>query len=97
MKKNPLTNKILMNRLNPFDKVRRANEQKQMVDRQKAKVASAKKDRKASKKAQALRRKPFNAVWAGMEESFKTAEVEWQRIGADANEKEASSSEDEDN
>lgn len=97
IKKNPLTNKILMNRLNPFDKVRRANEQKQMADRQKAKVASAKKDRKASKKAQALRRKPFNAVWAGMEESFKTAEVEWQRIGADANEKEASSSEDEDN
>ena len=95
-KKNPLTNKILMNRLNPFDKVRRANEQKQMADRQKAKIASLKKDRKVSKKAQALRRKSFNGIWNGMEESFKTAEVEWIRIGADAAEKEASSSEEED-
>lgn len=92
-KKNPLTNRVLMNRLNPFDKVRRANEQKAQEDRHKARVANAKKDRKATKKAKALRRKAFNKIWAGMEESQAKAEVEFQKIGADV---ESEEEEDED-
>lgn len=80
-KKNPLTNRVLMNRLNPFDKVRRETEQKQLAERAKARVANQKKDRKAAKKAKATRRGVFNKVWAGMAESFEKAEVEWQRIG----------------
>jgi large subunit ribosomal protein L4e len=80
-KKNPLQNRALMNRLNPFDKVRRATEQKQMEDRHKQRVANIKKDRKAAKKATAQRRKVFNGVWSGMEESFQKAEAAFQAIG----------------
>ncbi len=80
-KKNPLQNRALMNRLNPFDKTRRANEQKQMQERHKQRVANIKKDRKAAKKATAQRRKVFNGVWSGMEESFEKAEAAFQAIG----------------
>ena len=80
-KKNPLQNRALMNRLNPFDKVRRANEQKQQADRAKARAANIKKDRKAAKKATAQRAKAFNKVWSTMEESFATAEAAFQAIG----------------
>lgn len=80
-KKNPLSNRKLMNRLNPFDKVRRATEQKQMDERHKARLASIKKDRKTIKKAKAARRKTFNGIWSGMEESFQKAEDAFQKIG----------------
>ena len=80
-KKNPLTNRALMNRLNPFDKVRRANEQKQMEERHKQRLANIKKDRKTIKKAKAARRKVFNGIWSGMEESFAKAEEAFQKIG----------------
>jgi large subunit ribosomal protein L4e len=80
-KKNPLQNRALMNRLNPFDKVRRANEQKQMEERHKQRLANIKKDRKAGKKATAQRRKVFNGIWSGMEESFEKAEAAFQAIG----------------
>jgi large subunit ribosomal protein L4e len=80
-KKNPLQNRALMNRLNPFDKIRRANEQKQMAERAKVRAANVKKDRKASKKATQQRRKVFNKVWSTMEDSFATAEAAFQAIG----------------
>jgi len=80
-KKNPLQNRALMNRLNPFDKVRRANEQKQQADRAKARAANIKKDRKAATKATHLRRKTFNGIWAGMEDQFEKAEAAFQAIG----------------
>jgi large subunit ribosomal protein L4e len=80
-KKNPLQNRALMNRLNPFDKVRRANEQKQQADRAKVRAANIKKDRKAAKKANHLRRKAFNGIWAGMEDQFEKAEAAFQAIG----------------
>jgi hypothetical protein len=70
-----------MNRLNPFDKVRRANEQKQIEERTKQRKANQKKDRKAAKKAKAARRKAFNAIQKGMAESFDRAEVEWLKVG----------------
>jgi len=80
-KKNPLVNRALMNRLNPFDKVRRATEQKQQDERHKARLATVKKDRKAAKKAKVGRRKQFNGVWNGMEQSFADAETAFQNIG----------------
>jgi large subunit ribosomal protein L4e len=80
-KKNPLQNRALMNRLNPFDKVRRANEQKQQADRAKVRAANIKKDRKAAKKANHLRCKTFNGIWAGMEDQFEKAEAAFQAIG----------------
>jgi large subunit ribosomal protein L4e len=92
-KKNPLTNRTLMNRLNPFDKIRRANEQKAIAERTKVRTANIKKDRKATKKAKAARRKTFNAVQAGMAESFEIAETAFKSINADKLE---SSSEEED-
>jgi large subunit ribosomal protein L4e len=80
-KKNPLANRALMNRLNPFDKIRRANEQKAQEERHKARLANIKKDRKTIKKAKAARRKVFNGIWAGMQESFEKAETAFQKIG----------------
>jgi large subunit ribosomal protein L4e len=82
-KKNPLTNRILMNRLNPFDKIRRANEQKAIAERTKVRTANIKKDRKANKKAKQVRSKKFNAIQAGMAGSFDAAEHAFRRIGAD--------------
>jgi large subunit ribosomal protein L4e len=87
-KKNPLTNKVLMNRLNPFDKIRRATEQKLIEERRKQRITTLKKDRKATKKAKAARRKTFNKIQHTMAESFDAAEHAFQRIGADAPESE---------
>lgn len=94
-KKNPLTNKTAMNRLNPFDKVRRANEQKQEAERLKARAAAVKKSRAGHRKERQARTKKFNAVWTGMQESFVAAEAEFIRIGADEKEVESESEEDE--
>ena len=80
-KKNPLANRALMNRLNPFDKIRRANEQKQKAERHKLRLANIKKYRKVVKKEKAARRKVFNGIWAGMEESFDKAETAFKKIG----------------
>jgi large subunit ribosomal protein L4e len=92
-KKNPLTNRVLMNRLNPFDKVRRATEQKA----QETASANHKKNKKAEgkkhKKEKATRSKKFNGIWAAQAESFEAAEAAFQRIGADA---ESSEEEEED-
>lgn len=92
-KKNPLTNRVLMNRLNPFDKVRRATEQKAQETAAANHKKNKKTERKAHKKAQAARRKTFNSIWAAQAESFEAAEAAFQRIGADA---ESSEEEDED-
>jgi large subunit ribosomal protein L4e len=82
-KKNPLTNKVLMNRLNPFDKERRAQDQAAQAARTKAHADEKKKkgSRKALRKASATRSKVFNSLQAGMAESFEKAETEFQRIG----------------
>ncbi len=80
-KKNPLKNRSLMRKLNPFDATRRAQEQKDAEERHKKRVAGIKALRKAHKKDRATRAKAFNGVWTGMEESFKKAEHEWLRVG----------------
>ena len=92
-KKNPLTNRILMKRLNPFDAVRRVAEQKANEAAAKAHITNKKKERLAAKKEQKPRRKAFNAIWSAQAESFATAEAAFRAIGADAP---VSESEDED-
>lgn len=94
-KKNPLTNKALMHRLNPFDADRRAAEQKAQVERTKAILDAKKKkgSRKALRAARALRSKKFNGIQADQAVSFEQAEAAFQRIGAEA---ESSAEEDED-
>lgn len=80
-KKNPLKNRALMRKLNPFDATRRANEQKDAEERHKKRQANIKALRKAHKKERAARGKKFNGVWTGLEESFAQAEHEWLRVG----------------
>ena len=82
-KKNPLTNRVLMNRLNPFDKERRAADQAAQAAATKAHADAKKKKgaRKADRKASATRSKAFNSLQAGMATSFDKAETEFQRIG----------------
>ena len=92
-KKNPLTNRILMKRLNPFDAVRRVAEQKANEAAAKSHITNKKKERLAAKKEQKPRRKAFNAIWSAQAESFATAEAAFRAIGADAP---VSESEDED-
>lgn len=81
-KKNPLKNRSLMKKLNPFDAVRREQEQKTAADRNAKRQATLKANRKAAKKAQQARRGKFNSLWGGLEQSFKDAEAEWHRIDA---------------
>jgi large subunit ribosomal protein L4e len=82
-KRNPLKNRVAMQRLNPFDKVRRAAELKQQEERHKKRQAELKKNRKQNNKDKAARAKKFNGIWAGMEESFVVAEAKFQKIAAD--------------
>lgn len=78
-RKNPLKNRGLMHRLNPFDAKRRAAVQKAEEERHQKRVASIKANRKAAKKAQKTRRQAFNALAGGLQDSFKRAEEEWDR------------------
>jgi large subunit ribosomal protein L4e len=55
-KKNPLKNRTLMKKLNPYDAIKRANEQKTQEERHKKRVATIKDIRKAHKKAKVVRR-----------------------------------------
>jgi len=79
-KKNPLKNRGLMNRLNPFDAKRRAAVQKTEDDLHKKRQTTVKADRKSHKKAQKLRRKTHGVLAAGLQTSFKAAEDEWTRV-----------------
>ena len=78
-KKNPLKNRGAMQRLNPFELTRRAAQAKQESDVHQKRVANAKADRKAHKKAQAQRRKTFNELAGGLQESFRKAEEQWYK------------------
>lgn len=80
-KKNPLKNRALMKKLNPFDAVRRAQEQKDNEERHKKRSANLKALRKEHKKATAARSKAFNGLQDGLAGSFKQAEHEWLRVG----------------
>lgn len=71
---NPLTNRALMNRLNPFEKQRVAIIKKREEDRHKARAAAVKAKRKAGKKDKVARNKEYNALQQGLVESFKAAQ-----------------------
>lgn len=68
-----------MKRLNPFDATKKANQLKQDEERHKKRLASIKEARKAAKKAKAARRKAYNELDAGLQESFRKAEEQWIR------------------
>jgi large subunit ribosomal protein L4e len=72
--KNPLKNKVLMQRLNPYAKTAAALEAKAAVARQTARKAALKqKMSKAGRKEKAVRTTRHNALAAGLEDSFKAA------------------------
>ena len=72
--KNPLKNKALMQRLNPFAKTAAALEAKANEARKVARKAALKqKHSKAGRKEKAVRTQRHNALHAGLEDSFKAA------------------------
>ena len=76
--KNPLKNRTLMQRLNPYAKTARAAEAKAVVARQAARKAALKlKHSKAGRKEKAIRTKRFNDVGAGLEKSFQAAKAQF--------------------
>ena len=78
-KKNPLNNKALMKRLNPFDATRRANEQKDKAERTKKNAANAKTLKKTTHKARLERRKKFVALQDSLQTAFNVAEAKWTK------------------
>ena len=84
-KKNPLKNKALMNRLNPFAKKQAEILAKQEKERQSKRAAALKAKRsKAGKKDKAARTKGYQALQAGLVKSFQDAEdliAEEERAG----------------
>lgn len=78
-KKNPLKNRVLMKRLNPFDETRRAAEKKDQEARHAKRAAAIKEKRsKSAKKAKAARNKAFAAIQEGMTESFAAADAKFK-------------------
>jgi len=74
-KKNPLKNKAMMNKLNPFAKKKAeliAKQEKDRADKRKA-TLKAKRD-KAGRKAKATRTKTWQGLQEGLKKSFKDAE-----------------------
>jgi hypothetical protein len=69
-----------MKKLNPFDLVRQKNEAAIADERHKKKVATLKEKRKAHKKAEAARRKKFNTLVDGMQDAFRKADDDWNRV-----------------
>ena len=76
-KKNPLKNKGIMQKLNPYEVTRQAAQKKGEEERSKKRVANIKADRKTLKKVKAERRKKFNVLSGSLQESFRKAEEKW--------------------
>jgi large subunit ribosomal protein L4e len=74
-RKNPLKNRTLLQRLNPYSKVQRELEAKAVVARQEARKAALKhKHSKAGRQEKAARTKRHLALHAGLEASFAAAQ-----------------------
>jgi len=72
--KNPLKNKTLMQKLNPYSKVAREQAKKNVEKAKKDRLAKLKaKHSKAGRKDKAVRSKRFQALHAGLEKSFDEA------------------------
>jgi large subunit ribosomal protein L4e len=78
-KKNPLSNKALMKRLNPFDATRRANEKKEKEVATKKNAAAAKTLKKTTQKARLERRKKHTALQNSLQTAFNVAEAKWTK------------------
>ncbi len=73
--KNPLKNKTLMQKLNPYSKIQRALEAKAVETRRAARKAALKhRHSKAGRQEKAARSKRFAALSAGLESSFAAAQ-----------------------
>jgi large subunit ribosomal protein L4e len=88
-KKNPLKNKALMKRLNPYEETRRAAEKKAQADRhaQKAAILKAKRSKDA-KKSRSARAATYKSIQEGMKDSFAAAEKKFKEYDAIAGEEE---------
>jgi large subunit ribosomal protein L4e len=74
-KKNPLTNKAMMNKLNPFAKKQAELVKKLEADRAAKRTAAKKaKKSKADKKAKSARSATYHSLQDGLKASFKAAE-----------------------
>jgi len=75
-RKNPLKNKTLMQRINPHSKVAREAAKKAVEVAKKDRLAKLKaKHSKAGRKEKAVRSKRFQALHAGLEQSFVEADA----------------------
>jgi len=74
-KRNPLKNRSLMKRLNPYDERRRQQEQQAQKDRNSKRAAVLKEKRKsaAGKKSKVDRKKKFQELEAGLVDSYQKA------------------------
>jgi large subunit ribosomal protein L4e len=79
-KKNPIKNRTLMKRLNPYDEKRRAAEKKLQEERHAKKAATLKAKRKNGKKAKAVRAKAFAGIQEAMKESFVAADKKYREF-----------------
>ena len=74
-KKNPLKNKAMMNRLNPFAAKAAEIVKKADADRHAKRAAAIKEKRsKAGKKAKAVRTERFNGLQTNLKDAYKAAE-----------------------
>lgn len=78
-KRNPLKNKGLMRRLNPFDATRRTKQQADDNAAHDKRVKSQKANRKVLRKAQQKRRVTYNTLANGLQAAFKSQDEQWYR------------------
>jgi len=88
-KKNPLKNRALMRRLNPFADKQKEIEKKQLAERQANRAKKLKEKRKgASRKAKNERKKVMTGIMDGLQDSFKKAEEAMRKFELQAEEEE---------
>ena len=78
-KRNPLKNKGLMRRLNPFDATRKQTQHAAELAAHQKRTATTKAQRKSLRKAQAQRRKTYNSLASGLQESFRKQDEQWYK------------------
>lgn len=78
-KKNPLKNRGLMKKLNPFGVAQVEATKKAEKERADKRKANLKQLRKAAKKAANERRKKYNDIQEGLKASFRKADAQWEK------------------
>merc|ERR550514_1600632 len=83
-RKNPLKNKTLMQRINPYSKIAREQRKKDAEAAKKDRVAKLKaKHSKKGRQEKAVRSKRFQGLHAGLEQSFQDADAIIQKENAE--------------